>query len=178
MIKKKHVILITSLLILLTGCGQYMNQTIENADADEPLAQNETAVVTQEIKKEQPIVLYHANTMLNGFVTEDVVLDELSADDIIDELCSYNIVSTDTRVMNFSISDDKKTVFLDLNKKFGEYVNLVNEQGEYYILGSLVNSFLGAYDADSIELTINGETLETKRNTYTDALIWYEEMAK
>ena len=115
MIKKKHVILITSLLILLTGCGQYMNQTIENADVDEPLAQNETAMVTQEIKKEQPIVLYHANTMLNGFVTEDVVLDELSADDIIDELCSYNIVSTDTRVMNFSISEDKKIVFLDLN---------------------------------------------------------------
>ena len=46
--------------------------------------------------------------------------------------------------------------------------------GEYVILGSVVNTFLTAYDADAIIITVDGEVLETGHSVYDQPLTLYQ----
>lgn len=168
--KKKAIllaILTVSLLMITGGCGKKNNVTVAGV--------NDTVVVGSDIVVEGPVTveIYYANTLLTGFVGEEMELEELSAAALTDRLSSHNIVSTDTRVNGFWADEDGVTYHLDLSRQFKEYIKLMSEEGEYYVMGSLANTFLSAYDGEQIYITVDGSILETKHNTYTESLGWY-----
>ena len=50
----------------------------------------------------------------------------------------------------------------------------MQEGSEAVIMAALTNSFLDAYDAQDLLVTINGECLETKNRTYKDKLVFVD----
>ena len=93
---------------------------------------------------------------------------------IIGALRTKNIVSVDTKVNDFSISEDGKHITLDLSAGFRDYLKTMQEGSEAVIMAALPNSFLDAYDAQDLLVTINGECLETKNRTYKDKLVFVD----
>ena len=55
---------------------------------------------------------------------------------------------------------------VDFNGAFGVYVSSKGTTGEYYTIGSIVNTFLDAYGCEKIKITVEGNTLETGHNDY------------
>ena len=89
---------------------------------------------------------------------------------IIGELRKKNIVSVDTKVNDFTISEDKEKLTLDLSAGFRDYLKTMEEGSEAVIMAALTNSFLAAYDAQEMVVTINGQRLETKNRVYEEGL--------
>lgn len=179
MIRKRLLVtlLIVACLTMCACSAQFPLPAPENSveNNDGSMAQND-AGIAEEQDIPATVVLYHANTMLTDFVEEEVTLANLDSDHILAYLAGYNIVSTDTRTAKFDIqvADGVVTLHLDLNKQFKDYIKLMNADSEYYIMGALVNSYLSAYVADKIVVTVEGKVLETKYNSYADPIDWIE----
>ena len=161
---KKRTIAILSLLMacFLAACGEA--ETTEN-----------TETVKEEVQAAEPVdaVIYYGNAQADGFETKTVAIEGLSAENLIEELGKVNVVSLDTEVSAFTQEGDKLS--LDLSKEFEEYVSMMGTSGEYVVIGSLVDTFLTAYDAQSIQLTVNGgKTLETGHASYDKPQFFYE----
>ena len=67
----------------------------------------------------------------------------------------------------------KTTLKADFNEALRQSILPMGTSGEYVILGSVVNTFLTAYDADAITLTVDGEVLETGHSVYDQPLTFY-----
>jgi len=119
--------------------------------------------------------LYFANETADGFDTETLFVDQLSAESILEKLSEKNIVSTDTiaNSMEFVEEDGKTKILLDLSKSYKEYLVQEGSNKESILMGSLVNTFLTAYEANSILITIAGQTLETESSIYKEPLLFY-----
>ena len=67
-------------------------------------------------------------------------------------------------VNSFTIDNDQITV--DFNKAFGGVVNSMGSSGELMIVGSVVNTFLDAFQAKSFYFTVEGKTFESGHVIY------------
>lgn len=180
---KKRLLLFSTLVILMfsfTGCGgqtltEYEQQNESNKTATENDATTDTMTAQPEEIQEPETVsvcIYYSNAQATGFEKAEVSLEQLTPDVLLSELAKVNVVSYDTKALNFSKSG--KSLTLDLSEDFSNYINMMGTAGEYIVLGSLVNTFLTAYDADDILITIKGKTLETSHAIYDKALTMYE----
>lgn len=180
---KKRLLLFSTLVILMfsfTGCGgqtltEYEQQNESNKTATENDATTDTLTAQpEEIQKPETVsvCIYYSNAQATGFEKAEVSLEQLTPDNLLAELAKVNVVSYDTKALNFSKSG--KSLTLDLSSDFSNYINMMGTAGEYIVLGSLVNTFLTAYDADDILITIKGNTLETSHAIYDKALTMYE----
>jgi len=55
---------------------------------------------------------------------------------------------------------------VDFNEAFGAYVCSMGTTGEYYTIGSIVNTFLDVYGCEKVKITVEGNTLETGHAEY------------
>ena len=182
---KKRLLLFSTLVIMMfsfTGCGgqtltEYEQQNeSSNIAATDNDATTDTMTVQPEAETQKPetvsVCIFYSNAQATGFESAEVSLEQLTPDNLLAELAKVNVVSYDTKVLNFSQSG--KSLTLDLSADFSNYINMMGTAGEYIVLGSLVNTFLTAYDADDILITIKGKTLETSHAIYDKALTMYE----
>lgn len=182
---KKRLLLFSTLVIMMfsfTGCG---GQTLteyeqQNGSSNTAVTENDattdtlTAQPEEEIQKPETVsvCIYYSNAQATGFESVEVSLEQLTPDNLLAELAKVNVVSYDTKALNFSKSG--KSLTLDLSEDFSNYINMMGTAGEYIVLGSLVNTFLTAYDAEDILITIKGNTLETSHAIYDKSLTMYE----
>jgi L-ascorbate metabolism protein UlaG (beta-lactamase superfamily) len=135
-------ILIDPVLMTASGCGRR-----ENAD-----------------KEDNNITIYKSNENADGFDTETVSLDALTPENIMAALIDAGVVPSDVKVLDFKQEED--TITLDLSKTFEEYVNQMGTAGEYATVGSVVNTYLDAYDAKAVSLLVEGGTWSTGHAEY------------
>ena len=57
-------------------------------------------------------------------------------------------------------------IFLDVSQAFGDAASTPGTAGETMLLGSLVNTMLTYYNAETLTLTVDGAVLETGHNVY------------
>ena len=83
------------------------------------------------------------------------------------------VVSSAIYVNNFarSYDGDKSYLMLDLSENFTSY--LKNCGREDAVMGSIVNTFLEAYGAEKILITVKKYTLKTSKRTYAGVLTRY-----
>ena len=127
-------------------------------------------------KPAKQIDIYYWAMMSNHAEKEAVTIEDFGEEDlqtvskVLGCLASHNIVSIDTKAEAFSMEKESgKTLHLDLNKAFSEYLNTMGSSGEQIILSSLTNTFLDAWNADCIYITAAGKTLQTDKKIYEDA---------
>ena len=140
--RKMALILAAIVLMTASGCGRR-----ENAD-----------------KEDNNIIIYKSNENADGFDTETVSLDALTPENIMAALIDAGVVPSDVKVLDFKQEED--TITLDLSKTFEEYVNQMGTAGEYATVGSVVNTYLDAYDAKAVSLLVEGGTWSTGHAEY------------
>lgn len=167
--KKKFVLwLVFLMLFLAAGCANDTHD-IDAPEAEAGPAGEETPEGVVEPVK---VLVYYGNAAADGFEQKEVEIKGLTPQHLIDELAILNVVSIDTEVKSFE--QDGKSLKLDLSKGFSQYVNMMGTSGEYIVIGGLVNTFLTAYDADEILITVEGKTLETGHASYENPLTFFE----
>ncbi|MCL2548099.1 MAG: hypothetical protein FWE76_02910 [Symbiobacteriaceae bacterium] len=63
--------------------------------------------------------------------------------------------------------------YADMNPAFGTVVTTTGTTGEYLYFGCLVNTLLTFFDLDEIDLTVDGEIIETGHETYDYPFTFY-----
>ncbi|HKM05306.1 MAG TPA: hypothetical protein VJZ04_12090, partial [Lachnospiraceae bacterium] len=120
---RKKALLFVAMLVMVCIVGAC---TSDKINVSTQLKGEEIPVedtINQEEKEQVPLVLYYGNEMLDGLIAEEVMVDNRSAEVIIDLLSNHNIVSKDTRVVHFTMEekDGKNILYLDLSKQFKDY---------------------------------------------------------
>lgn len=177
--------LILTGICFLTACGKKENtgqpianetEQTDSLEKQDSQAEAEKNEIKEELDNpsEVPLTVYYGNDDADTLLTKEVFIhvDDLSTDTILAELSKLNIVPSDTKALTFSSNpvDGKMQLNLNLSQEFGTYVSSMGTSGEYIIMGSVVNTFLKAYEADEIKITVEGNTLETGHQIYDDYL--------
>ena len=160
---KKTVIMILCCL-LLTGCGKAGLETTAP-----------TEIATVPIETTEPgytLTLYAPNEDATGFIYSSWEVSELSPSALCNALLEAGVL-TDGIAFN-SIQVEGNQVRLDVNAAFGQLIGSYGTAGEYMIMGSVVNTLLGAYNAETVSITMNGQVLESGHAVYDFPLGFYE----
>lgn len=165
---------------LLVGTLEYLlneDKTDRDTDADDTgifqIKDDETKQSEQEedINKVD-VVIYYGNGASDKLNTEVSAMEQLTPENLISVLAGHNIVPIGTKVNVFYAEKegDKAayTLQLDLDKAFREYLKTMNNESEKIILASISATFLEAYDAESIMITVDGKVLETNHAVYEE----------
>lgn len=148
-----------------------MAEKAEETESSESLEAAETEAAETETAG-VGVTIFYSNDMADGLEKEQLMMESLTAENLIKALGSHNIVSIDTKVKSFEVLKDGK-LSLDLNRPFGEYLMTMGTSGEYIILASLTNTFLENYKAEQIAITVEGKAIETGHNEYDEPFTYY-----
>jgi spore germination protein GerM len=113
--------------------------------------------------KKVDVNLYLGNDNADGFNTE-VVRTKLTAKKLIKALQKKGAVAKGVKVRAF-VDNDQELV-LNLSQAFADDVSSAGTSGEYIKVGSVVNTFLDAYDAETILITVEGKAWESGHVVY------------
>lgn len=114
------------------------------------------------------IVIYYNGESAQELGREEVEVRDKTPESILAALARHNIVSLDTKVLSFEVTDlvGEKYAYLDLSGAFAEYLGMMTDEAESVIIASLVNTYLENYGASKLFLTVEGETLQTTYRSY------------
>ena len=190
--KKRIIIFIlTGIILTMSACSnststnssQADNQKIEQQENDknnvdqkeenkeEQSGENSDEKSENTVSNEDKSVeinAYVSNDDATAFVAESVKIDELTPENIVNALVQKSVLSSDVRVLKCEEQtvDGVKSLDVDFNEAFGAYVCSKGTTGEYYTIGSIVNTFLDAYGSEKVKITVEGNTLETGHAEY------------
>lgn len=190
--RKVFAILLVVMLVSVSACSnstsidssQSDNQKTEQQETDKDMVdqkeenkENQLAGEDANKKSEDTvsnedksvdIQLYVSNDDATAFVSESVKIDELTPENIVNALVQKSVLPSDIQVLKCEeqIVDGVKSLDVDFNEAFGAYVCSMGTTGEYYTIGSIVNTFLDAYGCEKVKITVEGNTLETGHAEY------------
>lgn len=167
--KNKKATALFSLVILcgLAACGNAPQElSAVEVTADAPINEETEEAVQTDVK------IYYGNGASDELNREEITVEQLTADNLIDALAKHNIVSIGTKVNSFDEEENNgvKTLHLDLSKTFHEYLKTMTQEGENIIMCSVAATFLEAYNADEITITVEGDVLQTDHAVYEEPL--------
>lgn len=111
--------------------------------------------------------IYTPNENLDGFYATEIVVDTLTAENVIAELVKEKVLNEEITVNLAEIVDGQLN--LDFNSAFADLINSQGSTGESMIMGSIVNTFLSAYGpsgAETVYITVDGQVLESGHVVY------------
>ncbi len=156
-------LLVDSLEFLLSENG---------TSTDEEGQVSEEEETTEETEKQNEVTIYYGNGASDMLSSEKAVMEQVTAEKLIDALLKHNIVSLGTKVNSFEEEETNgiKMLKLDLSKTFRDYLKTMTQEGEKIILSSVAATFLEAYDAEEIIITVDGKALETEHASYEEPI--------
>lgn len=183
----KKLIAITALgCLLLTGCGAKNNETTEptNSSTAPSISTPSTSAPTTAPSITPPTTeattpscplpqdvsfdIYYPNEDFTEFLHKAITLDALSAQAVLDQLIALGVVNGDVTV-NDAILDETQ-LNLDLHSSFLTQLRTLGSTGERFVVGSIVNTFLSAYGADSVMITVDGDLMDSGHMVYDSPL--------
>ena len=173
------IIFLTGILCL-TACSKTADAepTTEESTQEEKQAEEQGDSSTleervesndaKEIEEPASIKIYFSNDEATAFLSEEVTLSSLSPEEVLEALIEKGAVAADVQILSFETTtvEEKSTIVLDLNDAFSSYISNMGSTGEYYVMGSICNTFLDAYDCEQIQITVDGKTLSTGHAEY------------
>ena len=179
-------LLVGILLVGLAACSKSPTapQSVDNPNATNsspvitPIGKGETGI--SEVPTEDPIEsisqllsysIYVPNDNANGFVVETVSTADISAETVLTELKKRNVLPEAVSVNNFHM--DNGLITIDFNQAFADVVCSMGTSGEMMVVGSVVNTFLDAFQAESVYFTVDGQILESGHVIYDFAMPFF-----
>ena len=145
---------------------------LDSGDSQERQNEEEDETPAKTVK----IKVYNSNDDATAFVSEEAEIDSLTPENVLEALVEQEVVPADVQVLNFeqSVADGVNTIQIDFNSAFASYVSSMGSTGEYYIIGSVCNTFLDAYGCEKIKITVENATLETGHAEFPGYLTRYQ----
>lgn len=136
----------------------------------------ETPKENQIPNEEKKIEIYYSNTNADGLCRQEVLISQLTADQIFEALYAKNVVPSNVKAIDCQeiILNEEKVIELNLSTSFSEYLNTLGSAGESITMKSIVNTFLKAFECEKIHITIEGELLATGHKEYFGYLVYSE----
>lgn len=167
--------------LLLTGCAAASSDETRKAEAapEQTVAPVPSASPETAEPESVKLTVYAPDDMAEGFVTTEAAVTAVTEEEILNQLALAGVVPGDVAVNTLETavrSDAPDTVHLnvDFNAAFRDFLFTQGTAGEYVTIGSVVNTFLTAYGADSMTITVEGEALETGHSVYDAPLSLFE----
>lgn len=146
---------------------------VESASA----APSEIPTATEEpAEAEEPgaiINVYVSDDTAERFVTLQESVDTVDENTVFAALKAAGTIPQETSLLSFR--NDGGALTLDMSAEFASLVGTMGTSGEYMLLGSVVNTYLTAFDAQTVTLLSNGNPLETGHNVYFEPLGFFED---
>ena len=150
--------------LLLTGCAFIPKEQPEQPDKPaEPTEAPTTATVT--------FFLYTPNENVDGFEKREVTLGTLDAQAILELLIAEDVLNENVALNSVELQNDQ--LLLDFNSAYFDQLVTYGTSGELMMMGSVVNTYLDAYDAQSVVITADGEIMESGHVVYDFPLEFY-----
>lgn len=162
----KHAIPLILILLLLSGCAlpplptEAPPPTIPEISVQQPTEATQPPTEPRNLT----FTLYLPDGTAEHFVTQQVWVSQITADSVLLELQRAKLLPETVIINAFGASGDQ--LIIDFNSAFADIINSVGTSGERMIIGSMVNTFLNAFQAQSVVLTVDGETLESGHVIY------------
>lgn len=191
-------VLLALILSMAAGCGSAGGNKAQNAEAAQQAEQKKDAENTASEEKkagdteeQEELVLnerqtqdgevqgitiriYHGDDMAENICVNTALTEEITPEILIMNLVSYQVLPDTVTVESFSEeTGTDKRLLLDLSSDFGSWLSSMGTSGEMIVMGSLVNTFLDAYDASAMKVTVEGQVLETGHQIYDGWLELY-----
>lgn len=115
--------------------------------------------------------IYVPNDNADGFDLETIRTEVISAENVLAELKKRNVLPDAVFVNSFNM--DNGLITMDLNQAFADVVCSMGTSGELMIVGSVVNTFLDAFQADYVYFTVNNQILESGHTIYDFAMPFF-----
>ena len=130
------------------------------------------------VKPKDPIhlILYKSNENADGFIETSVEIEELNEHGIVEHLILADILAAGTKLNEIEKKTENNSLLLilDFNEKFTERLFSYGTTGEYLMMGSVVNTFLKAYEADSVMIRVNGGIVESGHMIYDEPMSFFK----
>ena len=112
--------------------------------------------------------IYVPDENAEGWDVNQVEIAQVTADALIGQLVGAGVLTDSITVQNFEETEEEGqyVLKLDLSSNFKDSIRSMGTAGEILTIGAVVNSFLGTYQAEAIQLTVDGSTLETGHEVY------------
>lgn len=122
-----------------------------------------------------PIRIYHSDDSGETLCVSMARTEEITPEILLLNLSFYHMIPDTASVQGFEQKKQEEGLMLtlDLSEDFKIYLSGLDASAETVAMGSLVNTFLDAYQGNSILITSEGETLNTGHGIYSEALNRY-----
>ena len=169
----KKILIIMLCCLLLAGCAP-ANQD-QPTQATQP---NQPSQPTQSSQHIEPVIippvsffLYTPNENVDGFEKREVTLGTLDAQAILELLIAEDVLNESVALNSVELQNDQ--LLLDFNSAYFDQLVTYGTSGELMMMGSVVNTYLDAYDAQSVVITADGEIMESGHVVYDFPLEFY-----
>ena len=115
--------------------------------------------------------VYVPNDNADGFDVISAGAESISADVVLAELKRQNVLPEQVLINSFSL--ENALITIDFNRAFAELICSMGTSGELMIMGSVVNTFLDAFQAEAVYFTVDGQMLESGHVVYDFAMNFF-----
>lgn len=163
--------------LIVDSLGFLLNEDEASTDGEEQASEEEEEQA-EEMTEQKEVMIYYGNGASDMLSSEKTEMEQITADKLLDALLKHNIVSLGTKVNVFEEedADGLKRLNLDLSKTFRDYLKTMTQEGEKVIMSSVAATFLEAYGADEIVITVDGKVLETEHASYEEPIRFSSEI--
>lgn len=120
-------------------------------------------------EEESGIRIYYADSQAEHLVSENIGEEEVSPELLLSQLAKHNVISKKTKINSIDQTKSESkgnSLTVDFSQEFQDDLFTQGTAGEFLMMGSVVNTFLRAYDAESMTITVNGNPLESGHCIY------------
>ena len=122
-----------------------------SADTQEPEEENTPVQAGQAF-------IYVPDDNAEGWNVNQVEIAQVTADALIGQLVGAGVLTDSITVQNFEETEEEGqyVLKLDLSSNFKDSVRSMGTAGEILTIGAVVNSFLDTFQAEAIQITVDG----------------------
>ena len=161
------------------------NDPVKDSNEKENTNENNSDIRDNQSEKEEQeqeataknLVVYSGDENAEKIMSNTVEVEEITPEIIVEQLENANVLPEGVQILEFEEQKENGSVALrvDFSEAFQTQLFQVGTAGEYIIINSVVNTFLDAYDADKIRITVEGMVLESGHAIYDDYLFFQSE---
>lgn len=155
------------------GTGEDLDASGNPISTDD--AGSQTPEVTVEPKVEGTSI-YYGNDNDDNMQCDVVSGDEVTPEFLVNQLIKHGVLAKNTKVNSIKEKTTKsgKELVVDFSDKFQEKLFTLGNTEELLMMSSVVNTFIQAYQANSMKITVNGNTVESGHCIYDGKMQFYQ----